>query len=104
MASRSNIRHAIRLQAKLTGTDDSGNRFVQTAFTTDVSTRGARLTGVPPLLSPASVVDLEYRGKRGRFRVVWIGGFGDEIGLVSLEPHRCIWGTPLPGRPITSVA
>lgn len=105
MASRSHTRHEVRLPAKLTGTDPSGNRFVQTAFTRDVSARGARLTEVPPLLSPAAVVDVEYRGKKSRFRVVWVGGFAsDEIGLVSMEPHRCIWGTPLPGQPVRSVA
>lgn len=49
-------------------------------------------------LEPASVVKVEYRGKGARFRVVWVGGgVGGEVGLLSLEPHRCIWGKPLPG-------
>lgn len=105
MSSRNDLRHSIRLSAKLIGTDERGNRFVQTAFTRDVSTRGARLTHVPPLLTPFAVVEVEYRGKKSRFRVVWIGGLGsDEVGLQSLDPQRCIWGNPLPGQPLRSTA
>jgi hypothetical protein len=103
MVSRIDPRHLIRLRINLTGTDEGGHRFAQTVFTQNVSQRGARLTEVPPLLSPASVVEVEYRGKKGRFRVVWVGGFAeDEVGLLSLEPSRCLWGTPLPGQPISA--
>lgn len=105
MASRADPRHLIRLRIKITGTDERGNRFTQTAFTHDVSVRGARITQVPPLLCPAEVIDVEYRRRRSRFRVVWIGGFAhDEVGLLSLEHNRCIWGTPLPGQLIRCVA
>jgi len=103
MVSRTDSRHQVRLRIKLSGTDELGNRFSQTAFTHDVSSRGARLIQVPPLLVPAAVVDVEYRGKKSRYRVVWIGGFPhDSVGLVSLDPNRCIWGKPLPGQPIRS--
>jgi len=103
MGNRSEPRHLVRLRIKATGTDERGNRFTQTAFTRDVSARGARIAQVPPLLCPAAVIDVEYRGRRSRFRVVWIGGFAnDEVGLLSLEPRRCIWGTPLPGQLIRS--
>lgn len=99
MSNLADLRHLVRLEVKLTGTDGSGGRFTQTAFTHDVSTRGARLTQVPPFLCPAEVVDVEYRRKRSRFRVVWVGGSAnDEVGLLNLEPKRCIWGAPLPGR------
>jgi len=104
MASRIDPRHLVRLRIKLSGSDGRGNRFAQTVFTHDVSSRGARLTHVPPLIEPASLVDVEYRGKRSRYRVVWVGGMtGDEVGLLSLEPHRCIWGNPLPGPQIRSM-
>ncbi len=104
MASHADARNLVHLQVKITGTDGLGNRFIQTVFTHDVSARGARLTKVPPFLCPAAVVDVEYRGKRSRFRVVWVGGSGnDEVGLVSLEPGRCIWGRRLPGQLIRSV-
>jgi hypothetical protein len=101
MDNRVDPRHLIRLPVNLTGTDGSGNRFAQTVFTHDVSVRGARLLEVPPILNPASLVKLEYRGKKARFRVVWLDGIVNyEVGVLSLEPRRCIWGNPLPGRRI----
>ncbi len=105
MTDRADARHLVRLRIRLTGTDELGNRFVQTAFTHDVSVRGARLREAPPLLCPAAGVDVEYRGITSRFRVAWVGGSAnDEVGLLSLEPNRCIWGTPLPGQLIRSAA
>jgi hypothetical protein len=102
MGKRVESRHAVRLRVKLAGTDGTGHRFSQTVFTNDVSLRGARLSEVPPLLEPASEVEVEYRGKKARFRVVWVRGVvNDEVGLLSLEPGRCIWGKPLPGRSIS---
>ena len=101
MVNRAVPRHSIRLRVNLRGTDGNGNPFAQTVFTHDVSAHGARLLEVPPLLNPASEVKLEYRGKKARYRVVWIGGIvNNEIGVLSLEPGTCIWGKPLPGRPI----
>ncbi len=94
-------RHLIRLRVNLTGTDINGHSFTQTVFTHNVSRRGARLTEIPPLLRLASVVKVDYRGKAARFRVMWVGGdINDEVGLLSLEPGKCIWGKQLPGYPI----
>lgn len=105
MQNRVDPRHLIRLRVSLSGTDGRGHPFAQTVFTRDVSARGARLAESPPLLEPASVVKLEYRGKGARFRVVWVGGIiSDEVGLFSLEPSKCIWGKPLPGRPVPANA
>jgi hypothetical protein len=105
MAGRAEPRHLIRLRIKVTGTDERGNRFAQTAFTHDVSVSGARITQVPSFLCPAAVIDVQYRGRRSRFRVVWAGGFANyEVGLLSLEPSRRIWGTPLPGQLIRCVS
>lgn len=105
MPNRADPHHSIRLRVSLKGTDASGHPFAQTVFTRDVSARGACLSGTPPLLEPASVVKVEYRGKRARFRVVWVGGIvSDEVGLLSMEPSRCIWGKPLPGKPVSAGA
>lgn len=105
MNNRVEPRHLIRLRVKLRGTDGRGYRFAQTVFTHDVSVRGARLSEAPPLVNPATVVELEYRGKKARFRVVWVGGLvNDEVGLLSLEHSKCIWGKPLPGQPIYAVS
>ena len=101
MASSFDTRHLVRLRVQLNGVDCGGHRFKQTAFTHDVSARGARLEDAPLLVETASVVEVLHRGQKGRFRVVWVGGLGNnEVGLESLEHSKCIWGSPLPGRPI----
>src|SRR5713101_6289223 len=98
MASSFDTRHLVRLRVQLNGVDCAGHRFKQTAFTHDVSMRGARLEDAPLLVEPASVVEVRHHGKRGRFRVVWVGGLGgNQVGLESLESSKCIWGRPLPG-------
>jgi len=103
VASHFNARHLVRLRVQLNGVDCDGHPFKQTAFTRDVSARGARLEEAPLLVEPASVVEVLHGGKKGRFRVVWVGGLGrNEVGLETLERSKCIWGNPLPGSPIRS--
>lgn len=99
------LRHAAKLKVKIEGKDSSGNTFKQVAYTHDVSQRGARLTGAPSLIAPRSIVEVHHGWKKGRFRVVWVGGPGTsedgQAGLESLDPNACIWGKPLPGVPIS---
>jgi len=99
MASRVDPRHEVRLRVELAGVDYTGHRFKQTVFTHDISSRGARLEHTPPIIQRASVVEVHHRGRKARFRVVWVSGMGDQVGLVSLD-ERSIWGNPLPGRPV----
>jgi hypothetical protein len=103
MASRVDPRHQVRLRVELAGVDYTGHRFKQTVFTHDISSRGARLEHTPPILQRASVVEVHHRGRKARFRVVWVSGLGDQVGLETLD-GRSIWGNPLPGRPLRSTA
>lgn len=103
MVGSAEPRHLIRLPVELTGEDECGNRFRQTAFTQNVSQRGARITQAPSFLSPLTVVELKYRGRRSLFRVVWVGAVTNEVGLLTLDTEKCIWGHPLPGSRIHSV-
>jgi hypothetical protein len=84
------------------GVDSFGHPFQQDAYTRDVSHRGARLDGTPSVIDTAAVVELQHRGRRARFRVVWIGGYGTALhaqaGLQCLEPESGIWGH-LPSQP-----
>jgi hypothetical protein len=95
-------RHLARLRVQIRGLDSRGFPFKQDAFTHDVSRRGARLDGAPLVIEPSSTVEVRHRGRRARYRVIWVG-FGTEVhaqaGLQCLEPERCIWGLPLPGKP-----
>lgn len=103
MMGRHDTRHLVRLRVELRGVDGRGHPFKQTAFTHDVSLRGARLQETPPLVEAASVVEVQHRGRKARFRVIWVGGPPyHEVGLESLDSKKCIWGSPLPGRRIFS--
>jgi hypothetical protein len=103
MPAAPELRHLARLRVEIRGRDSRGFPFKQDVYTHDVSRRGARLDGAPLVVEPCSTVEVRHRGRRSRFRVVWIG-FGTEVhaqaGLQSLEPERCIWGLPLPGKPV----
>lgn len=103
MSASAEPRHLIRLPVELTGEDEVGRSFRQTAFTQNVSLHGARITQAPSFLSPLEVVEVRYRGRRSRFRVVWVGAVTNEVGLLTLESGKCLWGTPLPGSRIHSV-
>ena len=103
MMSSHDTRHLVRLRVELCGVDGTGHPFKQTAFTHDVSQRGVRLQETPPLVEAASVVEVKHRGRKARFRVIWVGGPPyHEVGLESLDSRECIWGSPLPGRRIFS--
>ncbi len=91
------------LPVTISGVDDNGCRFRQTAHTLDVSRRGARLSGIPWMIQPAWSIEIEYRRRRARFRVVWVGNPNaapvPEAGVVCVDGSACLWGQPLPGRP-----
>ncbi len=95
-------RFLAKLPVTISGIDQSGHRFRQTAYTADVSRRGARLSGVPFTIEPASTIEIEYRNRKARFRVVWMGNpdaaLVPEAGVVCIE-GACLWGQPLPGKP-----
>jgi len=104
MAMQLDTRHLVRLKVQLNGVDSTGHPFRQTVFTHDISVRGARLEDTPPMVEAAAVVEVQHRGRRGRFRVVWVGGFSNtEVGLENLDPSKCLWGHPLPGKPVYSL-
>src|SRR5438093_1882675 len=88
MASCVDPRHEVRLRVELAGVDYTGHRFKQTVFTHDISSRVARLEHTPPIIQRASVVEVHHRGRKARFRVVWVSGMGDQVGLVSLDGRR----------------
>ncbi len=96
-------RFAATLPVTISGVDDNGFRFKQTAQTRDVSRHGARLSGIPMVVEPASLLEIEYRRRKARFRVVWTGNPDAtpvrEAGVVCIDGSACLWGQPLPGRP-----
>lgn len=107
MVPRPEPRYSTRLRVRVRGVDAFGHPFQQDAYTRDISRRGARLDGTPSIVDTAAVIEVQHRGRRARFRVVWIGGYGTALhaqaGLQCLEPDENIWGS-LPSRsaPVTA--
>ncbi len=66
------------------------------AHTVDISYSGARLGGFRRALQPGAIVELQYRVKRARFRVIWArqtsGTQEWQLGLECLERQKEIWG------------
>lgn len=87
------------LQVKVHGIDLNGNPFKQSAQAQNVSSRGACLDGIGCLRGPGETIEIEYRGKRARFVVAWVGIPGtpehNRIGVKNKDGQD-IWKLDLP--------
>ncbi len=88
------------LPVRVRGKDYDGNPFIQETHTLDISRRGARLEWLTSIRGAGEFIEVERGRERARFRVVWTGHIGTaqdgQIGIVTLEPLKYIWGEPLP--------
>lgn len=104
MGKRRENRIAVSLPVVVTGVDQQGNPFSQTARTVDVSHTGARMTGIRCLRGSGEMVTVECNGRAARFLVTWIGQPGSsedgEFGIKALQPEKRIFrieaGAPRP--------
>jgi c-di-GMP-binding flagellar brake protein YcgR len=100
MGRRQQKRLRIALPVTVSGLDNSGKEFTQSSTTVDISPRGVRLSGVRCLRARGDPVQLEYKHKRARYRVAWIGQPGtsddDLAGLEGLEGAQFLFGDHLP--------
>jgi hypothetical protein len=100
MGRRSETRITKRAPVLVHGTDPSGSPFAVPAQLIDISGAGASLTGLNGVGLPGTKVELEYQGRKARYRIQWVGKEGtkraNQVGLRSLEPGSFIWGVQLP--------
>ncbi len=100
MGRRGKQRIKMVLPVKLWGRDAKGKPFFQLAHTLDINRGGARVGGLRWMLNFDDAVELQYRHKKARFRVGWVGRPGtpmeNQIGVKYLEPEKDIWGLDLP--------
>jgi hypothetical protein len=101
MGNRREPRAQVRLPVTVYGIDATGSPFKQTAYACDVSRRGARIDGIACLRGPGESVEVEHRGKKAKFLVVWVGipatPEDGHIGVRLLERNKSIWVLDLPG-------
>ena len=95
MSSRNERRVRCVLPVKVAGTDMEGKLFERLTCTLDISERGARITGIPDRLRPGVEVEVNYKNRRGTFRVAWIGQSGtrteNQIGLLADAQTSEFW-------------
>ncbi|HLZ41268.1 MAG TPA: PilZ domain-containing protein [Candidatus Sulfotelmatobacter sp.] len=83
------------LPLQVWGVDTQGERFLQTARARDISLSGAMLSGLDTDLRSGDVVGILYRGRKARFRVIWIryDGDGDKmlVAVHRFAADECPW-------------
>ncbi|MGH9712331.1 MAG: PilZ domain-containing protein [Candidatus Acidiferrales bacterium] len=100
MGRRTEVRVAAHMPVLVRGTDPDGNPFAVTAQVHDISGSGASLTGLNGLGVPGTKIEVEYHGRKARYRIQWVGEEGSPranmVGLRCLEPGNYIWEVKLP--------
>src|SRR5260370_42357653 len=95
MDRRSQQRVSVELPVKICGVDANSRPFTQPASLRTISGRGATLQGVSAQLKPGDVIDLQYKGTKAQFRVVWLGKPGTEmqgeVGVANLTQDAYLW-------------
>jgi len=88
------------IRVKVRGVDQDGHRFVQSAYSIDISRHGARLDGIGYLARPGQTIEVRRLWRTARFRVMWVGTVGTpevgQAGTFSSEPKKNLWGRICP--------
>lgn len=92
---RANRLH-IELPVSVSGFDTNGNPFVNSARTVDISWCGIRLSGVHCVRGPGEIVRVQYKNKRGRYRVIWMEQETGTLGLEGVEGAKLLFDDHLP--------
>src|SRR4051794_12787976 len=100
MGKRNTDRLKLVLPVRLWGVDTTGKPFHQMAHTLNVNQSGARLGGVRVLVPVDEVVGVQYKHKKARFKVVWLGRPGtkseEQIGITRIQGEQEIWPLEMP--------
>lgn len=88
-------RNQVELSVMVWGVDTKGERFLQEARCRDISLSGGLLSGIESELRSGDVIGILYRGKKARYRVVWVR-YEDNVGKIHAAIHRfeedtCPW-------------
>jgi len=79
-------------------TDMKGKALTETAKVVDVSASGARLSWVRNLKQTGQFLEIEFRGKKAKYRVAWIGEpkskHEGQVGVETIQPEVDLWGLP----------
>lgn len=92
---RSEQRSTANFAVTVWGVDTQGEKFLQEARVRDISLSGALLSGMEADLRCGDVIGLLYRGRKARYRVIWVryddGGDKIQVAIHRIEPDACPW-------------
>jgi hypothetical protein len=95
MDRRRQPRVFVELPVQIWGMDAHNRPYTQPASLRTISGRGATLQGVSAQLKVGDVVDVQYKGNKAQFRVIWLGQHGTEtqgeIGIENLNKDVLLW-------------
>ncbi|MGA2992521.1 MAG: hypothetical protein ABSD88_18790, partial [Candidatus Korobacteraceae bacterium] len=102
--AQSGTRREQRLRAafpvRVSGMDSNGKMFEDGAATIDITTTGARLSGITQDLQRGYILEVKHRSHRARYVVKWVGEKGTveegQAGLQLIDQGKLIWGRALP--------
>ncbi len=92
---RREARKEANLALTVWGVDTRGERFLQEARASEISLSGALLSGLEAELRSGDVIGILYRGRKARYRVVWVR-YSDVARKIQAAVHRfapdvCPW-------------
>ena len=100
MSQRKEQRFSLEMPVRISGLDADGRLFEQEAETLDVTTSGARISGIRHRLHRGCIITIQRRTSKARFRVMWVGEDGGpdqgQIGVQLIESGKFIWGQVIP--------
>ena len=96
---RVETRVEVALPLRVTFWDRENKPLLDMACTYDISSRGARISGLRAIVKTGDILAIE-RGKNRTFcRVVWVGGLNSkrrgQVGIQSIEADHPMWDTEL---------
>jgi hypothetical protein len=99
MEKRPEPRVATNLVIRVLGMGADGKPFLQNAEAHNISTQGAKLSGIEHQLTPGDVIGLQLGDKKARYRVVWTIDAGHllkiQAGVQLVDGQQCPWTTEL---------
>jgi hypothetical protein len=100
MGKRITDRLKLVLPVRIWGMDTTGKPFHQMAHTLNVNKSGARLGGVRVIVGTDEIIGVQYKHKKARFKVVWLGKPGtksqEQLGVTRIAGEPEIWPVELP--------
>jgi hypothetical protein len=95
MEKRPEPRVATNLVIRVLGMGADGKPFLQKAEAHNISSQGAKLSGIEHQLTPGDVIGLQLGDKKARYRVVWTIDAGHllkiQAGVQLVDGQQCPW-------------